>query len=78
METLKTACEEISHSESFSKVMELILELGNFLNAKTPRGDAFGFTLQSLLKIQDTKSSDLTINLMHYLASVIQTNARGI
>lgn len=26
-------------------------------------------------KIQDTKSSDLSINLMHYLASVIQTNA---
>jgi hypothetical protein len=45
------ASQELIQSESFSKVIELILELGNFLNAKTPRGDAFGFALQSLLKV---------------------------
>jgi hypothetical protein len=51
LETLKNASQEVLKSDSLAKVMELILELGNFLNAKTPRGDAFGFTLQSLLKV---------------------------
>jgi formin 2 len=54
------------------------LEIGNFLNAKTPRGDAFGYTLNSLTKLVDTKSTDLTMNLMQYLVSLLQKNAREL
>ena len=54
---MKNGCEEILKSKDLSIVLELILELGNFLNAKTPRGEAFGFTVNSLLKVNFQENS---------------------
>jgi len=76
LELMRTACTEVMKAKGLFKVMEIVLELGNFLNAKTPRGDAFGYSLNSLTKLVDTKSTDLTQNLLHYLISLLQKHGR--
>jgi len=49
--------------------LELILYIGNFLNQGTNAGNAFGFRLDILPKLKDTKSPVKTeYSLMHYLA----------
>lgn len=55
-----------------AKIFEVVLELGNFLNENTSRGGAFGFTLNSLNKIHDTRSTDLSLNLLQWCADLLQ------
>jgi len=50
------ATKEIQGSQRLRKVLEMILAFGNYMN-KGQRGNAYGFKLQSLNKIADTKSS---------------------
>lgn len=45
------ACIEVLTSKRLPRIMEVVLELGNFLNEKTNRGNAWGYTLGSLLKV---------------------------
>ena len=44
---------------------------GNYMNS-SKRGPAYGFKLQSLDTLMDTKSSDKRMCLMHYLAATIR------
>lgn len=39
-------------SKRLSKIFEVILEIGNFLNEGGNRGNAWGFTIGSLSKVQ--------------------------
>lgn len=50
------ASKELQGSKRIRKVLEMILAFGNYMN-KGARGNAYGFRLQSLNKISDTKSS---------------------
>ena len=50
------ASKEIQNSKKLRKVLELILAFGNYMN-KGQRGNAYGFKLQSLSKMADTRSS---------------------
>lgn len=45
----------------------MILAIGNYLNGGTPRGAAFGFSFDTLNKVIDLKSTDGTINLVHFI-----------
>lgn len=66
------ACEELSQSENFSKLLELILLVGNFMNAGSRNARAFGFSISYLCKLRDTKSADQKMTLLHFLAEVCQ------
>jgi len=49
--------------------LELILSIGNFLNQGTATGDCFGFRVDVLPKLKDTKSPVKTeYSLLHYIA----------
>ncbi len=65
------ASEEVQTSKKFKGVMEIVLALGNYINGGTYRGGAYGFKLDILTKLQDTKSSDNKTTLLHYLATLI-------
>lgn len=39
------ACEEIRNSKKFSKILELILLLGNYMNSGSKNEAAFGFEI---------------------------------
>jgi hypothetical protein len=58
IEAVRLASREVFASKRFSRLLQVVMWLGNFLNGTTARGDAPGFKLESLLKIEDTKTSD--------------------
>jgi len=48
----------MTSSENFFKLLEIVLAFGNFLNSGTAKGNAIGFSLRSLEKLQDPKSKE--------------------
>ncbi|XP_070096428.1 protein diaphanous homolog 3 isoform X3 [Equus przewalskii] len=69
---VSTACEEIKKSRSFSKLLELVLLMGNYMNAGSRNAQTFGFNLSSLCKLKDTKSADQKTTLLHFLVEVCE------
>ncbi|XP_074962790.1 protein diaphanous homolog 2 isoform X6 [Phalacrocorax aristotelis] len=72
------ACEEVKKSESFSKLLELVLFLGNYMNSGSRNAQSLGFNISFLCKIRDTKSSDQKTTLLHFLAEICEENYRDI
>ncbi|XP_066572371.1 protein diaphanous homolog 1 [Amia ocellicauda] len=70
--SVTAACEELRKSENFSKLLEIILLVGNFMNAGSRNAGAFGFSMSYLCKLRDTKSADQKMTLLHFLAEVCQ------
>lgn len=74
------ASREVSRSRRLRKLLELVLALGNYMN-RGARGNAFGFRLQSLLKLADTKAScakNKGTTLLHYLVQIIELKFKDI
>lgn len=72
MKTVLEACRELSRSRKLRKMLEVVLALGNYMN-RGGRGNASGFRLFSLIRLQDTKSNQRNQNLMNYLAHQVET-----
>ncbi|XP_055499870.1 protein diaphanous homolog 2 isoform X1 [Leucoraja erinacea] len=64
------ACEELKKSDNFSKILELVLLVGNYMNAGSRNAQTFGFNISYLCKLKDTKSVDQKVTLMHFLAEI--------
>uniref|UniRef100_A0A8K9WQT4 Diaphanous related formin 2 n=1 Tax=Oncorhynchus mykiss TaxID=8022 RepID=A0A8K9WQT4_ONCMY len=62
------ACEEVKKSDSFSKLLEMVLLVGNYMNAGSRNAQTFGFNISFLCKLRDTKSADQNTTLLHFLA----------
>ncbi|CEG42627.1 formin-homology 2 domain-containing protein [Plasmopara halstedii] len=67
LDTLVAATEQVAESDKFRRVLEHILAIGNYLNGSTPRGGAYGFKLDTLMKLHTLKSIDPRVTLMHFL-----------
>ncbi|XP_075436507.1 formin-like protein 1 [Ascaphus truei] len=61
----------IKSSEKLRGILELVLAFGNYMNS-SKRGSAYGFRLQSLDVLLETKSTDRRQTLLHYLVRVIR------
>uniref|UniRef100_A0A8C9Y1G9 Formin-like 2b n=1 Tax=Sander lucioperca TaxID=283035 RepID=A0A8C9Y1G9_SANLU len=61
----------IKSSQKLKKILEIILALGNYMNS-SKRGAVYGFKLQSLDLLLDTKSTDRTQTLLHYISNVVR------
>ncbi|XP_050166729.1 protein diaphanous homolog 2 isoform X6 [Myiozetetes cayanensis] len=72
------ACEELKKSESFSKLLELVLFLGNYMNSGSRNAQSLGFNISFLCKIRDTKSTDQKTTLLHFLAEICEENYKDI
>ncbi|XP_029297184.1 protein diaphanous homolog 1 isoform X2 [Cottoperca gobio] len=70
--SVTAACEELSKSQTFTKLLEIILLVGNYMNSGSRNGKAFGFSISYLCKLRDTKTADLKQTLLHFLADVCQ------
>ncbi|BFZ01227.1 hypothetical protein BsWGS_04266 [Bradybaena similaris] len=66
-----SASMSLKNSHKFRKIMEIILALGNYMNSNK-RGAVYGFKLQSLDMLVDTKSGDKKTTLMDFLALTVQ------
>ncbi|XP_052010681.1 protein diaphanous homolog 2 isoform X2 [Xyrauchen texanus] len=62
------ACEEVKKSEGFCMLLELVLLIGNYMNAGSRNAQTFGFNVSFLCKLRDTKSTDQNMTLLHFLA----------
>ena len=67
-----SASMSIRSSRKLKKILEIILAFGNYMNSAR-RGCVYGFKLQSLETLVDTKSTDKKQNLLHYICSVVQS-----
>ena len=52
------ACNEIISSDKLARVLQKMLAVGNVMNQGTYRGNATGFTLDSLLNMIKMKGAD--------------------
>jgi len=65
------ASTSLKQSRKFKAVLEIVLAFGNYLNSNK-RGPAYGFKLQSLDTLIDTKSTDKRSSLLHYIVATIR------
>ncbi|XP_065534230.1 protein diaphanous homolog 3 isoform X1 [Lathamus discolor] len=75
---VSAACEEIKKSKSFSKLLELVLLMGNYMNAGSRNAQTFGYNLSSLCKLKDTKSVDQKTTLLHFLVEVCEESYQDV
>lgn len=69
---VEKACDDLKLSGRFKKVLKTILKIGNQLNEGMP--DQAGFTVDSLLKLQNAKAFDKKTSILHYLVTLLQRN----
>ncbi|XP_032891330.1 formin-like protein 1 isoform X2 [Amblyraja radiata] len=63
----------VKSSEKLKKILEIILAFGNYMNS-SKKGGVYGFRLQSLDLLLETKSTDRKQTLMNYIVDIIQKN----
>jgi formic-like protein len=66
-----SSSKSVRNSTKFKKLLEVILAFGNYLNS-SKRGPAYGFKLQSLDTLVDTKSSDKRMSLLNYIVQTVK------
>ncbi|KAI8989404.1 hypothetical protein BDB01DRAFT_848579 [Pilobolus umbonatus] len=67
-----SASDQLRDSASFKELLYIILLVGNYMNASSFQGGAFGVRISSINKLVDTKSSDSQLNLLHILINVVR------
>eukprot|EP00794_Sanderia_malayensis_P007389 gene7389-8209_t len=72
------ACKEVKTSKKFLKFLELILLCGNFMNAGTKNERSYGYDLELLNKLGNTKSTNGKMTLVHFLADAIEQKYSNI
>lgn len=65
------ASSSVKASRKFKDVLEIVLAFGNYLNS-SKRGPAYGFKLQSLDTLLDTKATDKRSCLLHYIVATVR------
>jgi dishevelled associated activator of morphogenesis len=67
MNILEKTIEEVRDSSKLKDFLAFVLKIGNFMNGTGARGGAYGFKLQDLVKLGDTKSFDNKTTLLAYM-----------
>ena len=66
-----TAASSLRHNTNFQKLLQIVLLVGNYLNASATTNTSYGFKLVFLTQLRNTKSADNKSTLLHYIAEVI-------
>lgn len=75
IESVLSACKELRASSKFLDVLRIVLEVGNFLNGNSFREGAWGFKLDTLMNMAETKSgAKKNYSLMHYFSEMLEKN----
>ncbi|XP_037544693.1 formin-like protein 1 [Nematolebias whitei] len=70
LDSIIAASMSIKSSAKLKKILEIVLAFGNYMNS-SKRGAAYGFRLQSLDLLLETKSTDRTQTLLQFMTSII-------
>jgi len=71
---VETAEKEIKESSSLKTLFSIILAFGNYMNAETAKGGAYGFKLSALGRLGSAKTVDNSSNLLNYLVEFVSRN----
>ncbi|CAJ1076136.1 formin-like protein 1 [Xyrichtys novacula] len=71
LNSIIAASMSIKSSAKLRKILEIILAFGNYMNS-SKRGAVYGFRLQSLDLLLETKSTDRSQTLLHFITNIIQ------
>uniref|UniRef100_A0AAX7U678 Formin-like 1a n=1 Tax=Astatotilapia calliptera TaxID=8154 RepID=A0AAX7U678_ASTCA len=71
LNSIISASMSLKSSTKLKKILEIVLAFGNYMNS-SKRGAACGFRLQSLDLLLDTKSTDRSQTLLHFITNIIQ------
>lgn len=69
LKVMFNACKALTTSNNLARVYQLVLQVGNYLNAGTRKGNAAGFKLASLPALSNTKSTDGKLTLLDYIVT---------
>eukprot|EP00002_Diphylleia_rotans_P004970 TRINITY_DN1390_c0_g3_i2.p1 TRINITY_DN1390_c0_g3~~TRINITY_DN1390_c0_g3_i2.p1 ORF type:complete len:1458 (+),score=392.16 TRINITY_DN1390_c0_g3_i2:36-4409(+) len=67
MQAVLETCTHFKESKKLKSVLEVTLAFGNYLNGGSFRGGAFGFKLDCLNKLKDTKANGQKVTLLHQI-----------
>jgi hypothetical protein len=70
-QNLVVTCNEVLSSDKLARVLQKMLAVGNIMNQGTFKGQASGFTLDSLLKMVNTKGVDKKTTVLDYVVKSI-------
>ncbi|XP_056263803.1 formin-like protein 1 isoform X2 [Pseudoliparis swirei] len=71
LNSIIAASMSIKSSDKLKKFLEIVLAFGNYMNS-SKRGAAYGFRLQSLDLLLETKSTDRSQTLLHFITGIIR------
>nr|XP_046272579.1 formin-like protein 1 [Scatophagus argus] len=71
LNSIIAASMSIKSSTKLKKILEIVLAFGNYMNS-SKRGAVYGFRLQSLDLLLETKSTDRSQTLLHFITAIIQ------
>ncbi|XP_052817061.1 delphilin-like isoform X2 [Mya arenaria] len=72
LQCIRKASLELRHSKRLSKILELILAMGNYMNQGNHRvGQAAGFKISFLSQLEITKTADNKLTFLHVLAEAV-------
>ena len=72
-EAMSFAITELRNSKMLTEILKICLAIGNYLNGSSFRGGAYGFKLDALLKLAETKSAGTgPASILHYLSKYIE------
>lgn len=64
--------EEVKQSGKFAKILELILLVGNYMNAGSRNEQTAAFEFSFITKLMNTKTADNKRTLLHFLADTVE------
>eukprot|EP00117_Sycon_ciliatum_P002836 scpid23067/ scgid7889/ FH2 domain-containing protein 1 len=70
--TLLTTLNELLSAHRLHKILHMVLLVGNYLNSGSYASNAAGFEVESLGKLDDTRTNKPRMTLMHYLVEVVE------
>ena len=63
---IEEACKQLQKSKKLRAILVFFLEIGNYLNGGSARGQADGFEIKNLSKLSDTKDVTNTVTLLEH------------
>jgi len=77
--TLKQVAQYVKTDSKIAKLLEIVLHVGNFLNAGNSRlGTAYGFSLDTLSKLQDTKTTDNKATVFEIIVEMVKDTKQDL
>ncbi|KNE54374.1 hypothetical protein AMAG_17661 [Allomyces macrogynus ATCC 38327] len=78
VDAIAAACRDLKSSMALKKTLRIVLQVGNFMNSGSFRGNAQGFNIDFLMRLGDIKANGSKQTLLHYLASVLKADVQTL